>query len=154
MTAYSTRPIKRILTTTVFTPASQVAVMFAARLAADLRASLIVLHVADVPNQMIGIVPGATVAAEEADDARGDLKTRMAAIEAEVRGEGVAHVEMLLDFSAQAARTIMARAVSSSSDLIVIATHGRGGVPRMVLGSVADVIVREAACPVLTIRPY
>ena len=38
------------------------------------------------------------------------------------------------------------------ADLIVIGTHGRRGVPRFFLGSVAERVIREAACPVLTVR--
>jgi nucleotide-binding universal stress UspA family protein len=37
-------------------------------------------------------------------------------------------------------------------DLVVMATHGRGGVARLMMGSVADKIVRTAPCPVVTIR--
>jgi nucleotide-binding universal stress UspA family protein len=147
------RPIKRILTTTMFTPASHVAVMFAARLAADLDASLMLLHVATFPNEMIGVVPGATVA-EETETVRGLVEKQMATLAGEIRAAGVAQMETLIDFSNNVPQRIMARALATCADLIVIATHGRGGVPRMVLGSVADVIVREASCPVLTIRPY
>ncbi len=150
---YRTYAIERILTTTMFNPPSHVAVMFAARLAVDLGASLTVLHVMPMPNEMIGIVPGATVA-EEVETARAIAERRMALVEVEVRAAGVAHVETAIDVSSMTARAIMARAVSAACDLIVITTHGRGGLPRMVLGSVADAVVREAACPVLTIRPY
>lgn len=38
-------------------------------------------------------------------------------------------------------------------DLVVMATHGRTGVAHLVLGSVAERVVRESACPVLTVRP-
>lgn len=38
-------------------------------------------------------------------------------------------------------------------DLVVMATAGRGGVARLIMGSVADKIVRAAPCPVLTIHP-
>jgi universal stress protein A len=38
-------------------------------------------------------------------------------------------------------------------DLIVMATHGRKGFRRLVLGSVAERVVREAQCPVLTVKP-
>lgn len=37
-------------------------------------------------------------------------------------------------------------------DLLVMATHGRTGLARFVLGSVAEAVVRKASCPVLTIR--
>ena len=39
-------------------------------------------------------------------------------------------------------------------DLIVMATHGRGGVARLVMGSVADKVLRGAPCPVLTMREH
>jgi len=39
------------------------------------------------------------------------------------------------------------------ANLIVMATHGRKGFRRLILGSVAERVVREAPCPVLTIRP-
>lgn len=47
---------------------------------------------------------------------------------------------------------IVARADELHADLIVMGTHGRTGVKRMVLGSVADHVVRHAPCPVLTMR--
>jgi nucleotide-binding universal stress UspA family protein len=39
-------------------------------------------------------------------------------------------------------------------DLIVMSTHGRGGVARLVMGSVADKVLRAAVCPVLTMRAH
>jgi len=47
---------------------------------------------------------------------------------------------------------IVRRAEEDKSDLIVIGTHGRTGLPHMVLGSVAERVVRHAPCPVLTVR--
>ena len=40
-----------------------------------------------------------------------------------------------------------------AADYIVMGTHGRGGIARVMLGSVADRVVRSAPCPVLTVRP-
>lgn len=40
------------------------------------------------------------------------------------------------------------------TDLLVLATHGRTGIQRLVIGSVAEKIVRHATCPVLTVKPY
>src|SRR5688572_20511253 len=40
-----------------------------------------------------------------------------------------------------------------AADYIVMATHGRGGIARFMVGSVADRVVRTAPCPVLTVRP-
>ena len=47
---------------------------------------------------------------------------------------------------------ILAQAKTSRSDLVVIGSHGRGGVQRLVLGSVAEKVLRLATCPVLTVR--
>ena len=49
-------------------------------------------------------------------------------------------------------REILAQAGDSRADLVVIGSHGRGGVQRLVLGSVAEKVLRQATCPVLTIR--
>jgi nucleotide-binding universal stress UspA family protein len=49
-------------------------------------------------------------------------------------------------------REILAQARDSRADLVVIGSHGSGGVHRLVLGSVAEKVLRQATCPVLTIR--
>jgi universal stress protein A len=48
--------------------------------------------------------------------------------------------------------SIVAYALDRHVDLIVIATHGRTGLSHVLLGSVAERIVRESPCPVLTLR--
>jgi nucleotide-binding universal stress UspA family protein len=47
---------------------------------------------------------------------------------------------------------ILAQAKTSRPDLVVIGSHGRGGIQRLVLGSVAEKVLRLATCPVLTVR--
>ena len=47
---------------------------------------------------------------------------------------------------------VVAAAEEAKADLIVMGTHGRTGVKRLVLGSVAEYVVRHAPCPVVTIR--
>jgi universal stress protein A len=49
-------------------------------------------------------------------------------------------------------REIVALATDERADLVLIGTHGRGGIDRALLGSVADRVVRLAPCPVLTVR--
>jgi nucleotide-binding universal stress UspA family protein len=53
----------------------------------------------------------------------------------------------------QAATAIVRQAENIQADMIVIGTHGRSGLPHMLLGSVAEKVVRTASCSVLTIRP-
>ncbi|HTY53909.1 MAG TPA: universal stress protein [Candidatus Binataceae bacterium] len=53
----------------------------------------------------------------------------------------------------EVARSVLDVAQTIGADVIVMATHGRSGLPHFFLGSVAETVVREAHCPVLTIRP-
>ena len=48
---------------------------------------------------------------------------------------------------------IVKAAAELAVDLIVMATHGRSGFAHLILGSVAEHVIREAACPVLILRP-
>ncbi len=52
----------------------------------------------------------------------------------------------------EAVREILRAIADLGVDSVVIATHGRTGVGRLLLGSVAEKVVREAPCPVLTVR--
>ena len=52
------------------------------------------------------------------------------------------------------AETIVAYAKANSIDLIVTGTHGRGGIKHLLMGSVAERVVRTAPCPVLTVRAH
>ena len=55
--------------------------------------------------------------------------------------------------SGSPAATIVAAATEVQADLIVIASHGRRGLARMVLGSTAEEVVKKAHCSVLTLKP-
>jgi nucleotide-binding universal stress UspA family protein len=55
--------------------------------------------------------------------------------------------------SVGAAHGVLDSAKQNNADLIVIATHGRGGIRRLAMGSVADKVVRGASVPVLLVRP-
>lgn len=52
-----------------------------------------------------------------------------------------------------AVRAILDEAKAVSADFIVLGTHGRGGLDRLVLGSVTEKVLRKASCPVLTVPP-
>jgi nucleotide-binding universal stress UspA family protein len=58
---------------------------------------------------------------------------------------------VLLTFSGPA-HAIVAHATKANVDLIVMGTHGRGGWSHLLMGSVAEKVVRMAPCPVLTVR--
>lgn len=52
-----------------------------------------------------------------------------------------------------AAEEILTAAVEERADMIIMGTHGRKGIDRILFGSVAEKVVKSAKCPVLTIRP-
>jgi nucleotide-binding universal stress UspA family protein len=49
-------------------------------------------------------------------------------------------------------REVLDEAKESQADLVLLATHGRGEVHRLLVGSVADRVIRMGACPVLTVK--
>jgi nucleotide-binding universal stress UspA family protein len=143
--------IKKILAPTDFSPHSERALRYAGRLAERLGSELHMLHVlSDViptgPDPLLMPVLPPEFYSENEDRARetllGLLKPEWGnppAVVTAVQWGGA--VEAIVDY-----------AQDQEIDLIVIATHGRTGLSHVLLGSVAERIVREAPCPVLTIR--
>jgi nucleotide-binding universal stress UspA family protein len=143
-------PVTKILLATDFSDGATDALDYAASLAGSLAVPLHVVHVyapptAVSPEAFFTMMYG-DVAAKEglAESLAG------AAARARDRGAGVVETE-LADGTTWS--EIIRIANQRGCDLIVMATHGRGGVPRFLLGSVADKVVRKATCPVLTIGP-
>lgn len=62
-------------------------------------------------------------------------------------------IDTLLDEAIDVSGAILSRAESLRADLIALGTHGRSGFQRFMLGSVAEKVLRKAACPVLTVPP-
>jgi universal stress protein A len=71
--------------------------------------------------------------------------------EADARESGIA-VRSSLCESGDPASTIIERASAGKYDLLVLGTHGRTGLSHVIMGSVAEKVVRRAPCPVLTVR--
>jgi nucleotide-binding universal stress UspA family protein len=69
---------------------------------------------------------------------------------ARARTDGVRAESLLLQ--GLPAEQIVRAARSKRADLVVLGTHGRSGLPRLVLGSVAERVIGLARCPVLTVR--
>ena len=85
------------------------------------------------------------------DNLSGAFHERLTALEdpdPRLRAEG----PKILIHRGKAADWILATAANEGVDLIVLGTHGRRGVARALLGSVAERVIREAQCPVLTCR--
>lgn len=138
----------RILCPTDFSDFSAAAVSYAAALAATYGAALRLLHVT-TPFPIV--VPYANVPGNPGllESQREQAATALAAEAARVHGEGVTVDTVLRD--GHVVREILAAADEFAADLIVLGTHGRGGFERLVLGSVAEKVLRQASCAVLTV---
>lgn len=137
---------------TDFSPASLAAFPHALRLAAATRAELTILHV--LPNPML-FVDGGYVPQEIWDDL--DARMRVKTGEDMDRlvkqaVEGGVHASASIVEGGVPAEAIVKAAADSKTDLLVLGTHGRTGVARFFLGSVAARVVATAPCPVLTVR--
>jgi nucleotide-binding universal stress UspA family protein len=117
-------------------------------LAQAFRAHVIVLWVTP-PVARVGGVP---VASEERWQAEYDAEATpyLERIEQRLRGDGLQPtIERANGVPADA---IIERAEVLEADLIAMMTHGRSGITRLALGSVAEDVVRHASCPVLLVR--
>lgn len=139
--------IRRILCPVDFSDNSMVAVNWARDLASRFEAELHFLHV------LISLEPlipeAGTMVASSSEFGREmklDAERRLDELvsnpnEIGALGRGTPFVE------------IVRYARENAVDLIVAATHGRSGLSHLLLGSVAEKVIRKAPCPVLTVRP-
>ena len=144
--------VRRILVPTDFSPASDAALAQAREFASALGASLRLVHVFDDP-----FVAGAMAAdgqmflpAEMRAQLVAGVETRLQERLTATVNTALGHDTVLL--TGPVAKTIVEYARSHAVDLIVMGTHGRSGVAHLLLGSVAERVVRTAPCPVLTVR--
>lgn len=143
--------IQRILVPLSHAAGHDLVIDYACVIAKGMRAGLTLLHVYEPPNAMVGIVPGATVGGETAaEQVLGDQLLDHAT--ALVQAAGIATVDRILERASPAAKVILEHARTGAFDLIVMGSHGRKGVSRLVLGSVAESVLRDAPCPVLTVH--
>lgn len=127
-----------------FSSSSDVALKLAGSLARESAARLTVLHVEESPLAygagFGGFVPPRPESSVAVQDLRGALPTV----------EGVTAVQKVV--SGTPAEEIVRFADQNSVDLIVLGTHGRTGLARILMGSVAEAVVRRASCPVLACK--
>ena len=132
----------RILVPTDFSAPSEAALAYGQKMADEFDAALYLLHIAE--NPFLRAASGDRRSREEA--AARWLQDRLT--EADRRRGAVTIVEQ----SDEPASEILRYAKSNNIDLIVMGTHGRTGLARAALGSVAETVVRAASCPVLTVH--
>ena len=141
-------PFHNILSPVQFDGASYAALDLAKKIAANNDATVHLLHV-------VPILPAmgeshVTAHVNPREEAQVSEKLRQVANE---RLAGIeCHVMTRAAFPPEVATAVLETASEIGADLIVLATHGRTGVARFFLGSVAEGVVRGASCPVLTVR--
>lgn len=148
--------IRRILVPTDFSPCAEVAVDYALRLAAPLGASVELCHVGPRPDYAIAqlVSPGMRTAAlglvdqlrvlfDAARKEMDDLRKRKQAAGVPLT---TSFVEGFPD------EGIVERARAISADLIVIGSHGRRGLSRVLLGSITERVLRLSPCPILVVH--
>jgi len=140
-------PIHAILHPADFSEHSQYAFWLACALARDYRAHLIVMHVIPAgTTELVALLQVGTQ--EKTGSIRETFWTDLQKLQ--VTDPGV-HVQHRLE-DGDPATGILRVAQEIQADLIVMGTHGRTGLNRLLMGSVAEQVHRKANCPVLTVR--
>lgn len=141
---------RTILVATDFSEHADHALQYAADLAVALDATIHLVHAIGIPPMGIpemGVAYSAVMMESTTKHAQAALDTR-----AERYRDRVSLASVRLEVG-DPREAIDSVAEQIGADLIVMGTHGRRGLRRVLLGSVAEAVVRSAPCPVLTIRP-
>jgi nucleotide-binding universal stress UspA family protein len=145
------KTIHRIVYATDLSPASEPAWGEAQLLGKLLRAEVVVLHtVAPPPVIPIEAYVPPEAYAELLRSARREAQKGLDRLVEGAAGSGLTVRIRLEDGSA--AQRILDVVAEEGADLLVVGTHGRAGIQRAFLGSVADRMMRQARCPVMTVR--
>jgi nucleotide-binding universal stress UspA family protein len=142
--------INRILVPFDFSPDSHNALRYAADLATVFGAEIVTLHVVEpvyVTEPYLGVAPEVGMFLDEQIR---NAKAVLAGLGTDLKKKGQRIRTVVA--AGPPALLIVDTAKDIGTDLIVMGTHGRTGVAHMLIGSVAEKVVRTASCPVLTVR--
>jgi len=139
-------PIRTILHATDFSAHAAYAFRLTCALARDYGARLVLIHVKPLP--MLAGGDFRTIVPPEPPRVFQELQKELAALRPADRSIPVEHQLREGD----AASEIIRLAGECKCDLIVLGTHGRTGLDRLVIGSVAEDVLRKASCPVLAVK--
>jgi universal stress protein A len=132
-----------------FSAHSEAALATARELAARLGADLHLLHVMPEPTYATGGADGLAPTVRE--DLRAGAESMLSAVASSI-DDGPSAVEARVRDGGDVVDEICRAASAIDAYLIVMGTHGRAGIAHAVLGSVAERTLRQAPCPVLTVR--
>jgi nucleotide-binding universal stress UspA family protein len=145
--------VKRILMATDFSPYSREALDYAVYLAQSLDAELHLLHVFEPPFfSHTGVSPSIQHEVQEwIGQNKKEASQTLQALAKEIQTQGVKVSTIFREGTPFLG--ILKSADEISAHLIILGTHGRTGLPHVLMGSVAERVVRKSSCPVMTIRP-
>jgi nucleotide-binding universal stress UspA family protein len=142
--------VTKVLCAVDFSEPSREALHFAADLARQYDAELTLIHVYTIPGYTFP--EGVMVAGPEVmNDLLQEIDRSLESWKQDAIARAVKTVRTV-SIQGSAAPEIVRFAEDRGVDLIVVGTHGRGGLAHVLLGSVAEKVVRKAPCPVLTVR--
>jgi nucleotide-binding universal stress UspA family protein len=142
--------VRRILVPTDFSDGANGALTLAIKFAKLLRAAIDLLHVEAMPTYTpVPSVSGAMPLPPPRAEAAPGIRESLAVLAAGVRESGIECQTVHVD--GNPGDEIVDYATKIGADLIVMGTHGRGGLRRLLLGSVAEKVLRAACCPVLVV---
>ena len=142
--------IRKILVPTDFSPRSDAALDYAAALATALNAAVHLVHVVEEPFAGGEWEMYVRDPQEIRDQLDADARSRLATTAGRLDSSAVPVSTEIRHGSAFDG--ILYEAKGIGADLIVMGTHGRSGLSHLMLGSVAERVIRGAHCPVLTVR--
>ena len=144
--------LKNILVATDFSEPSDAALAYGRELAARFNAALHVLHIAEnIYITTFGAESYAAVAPDLQAEVEDSARARLQQLVLDSDGSGPRTTPVVMT-SGSPAFAIIDYAGEHEIDLIVMGTHGRGALAHLLMGSVAEKVVRLAPCPVLTVR--
>ncbi len=142
--------IKKIICALDLAETSKEVAEYATMLAKLSNAEVVALYVAPTMTQYTGFhVPPNSIDTFVAEIVDGAKKSMDEFVKENFQGVNVKS-DVVIGYAAE---EILANAERENADLIIMGTHGRTGIDRMLFGSVAEKVVKNSVIPVLTIRP-
>jgi len=143
--------IARILCPVDFSESSEHALHYAFAFAETYQAELILMHVMDYAALDVPDFPSAVeFSADTIQQIREVCEKRLQEVVAREQAKSIRVSSRLV--SGTPAYEIVQAARDETADLIIIGTHGRTGLSRVLMGSVTEKVIRKAPCPVLTVK--
>ena len=144
--------IRKIVVPIDFSPSSEGAATYAAAFARRVGASLHLIHALEPSMLTRGALGSSEIlSGEHIDDLYWAARTRLSALGETLSLEGRISKEVRPGLPSN---VITSAVIDLGADLVIMSTHGRSGVSHLLMGSVAERVIRSSACPVLVVREH